>query len=308
MAIVQEQKAQGQGASTTPSVSWPSTPTANNLLIAILFSGASSITTPPAGYTAFPGFSPGTDQHPIYYKVAAGTETSVDFVVNEASYYGLAIFEYSGLKTTGVADQNDTAESAAAESLTVTAPAQNASANSLIMVSGSTWWVDIDFTWSAGYTEEYDVVEDGWMNFGVASRIVSALETPSCEVSQDAGSTKEMSAVMAVFSADDSTAHQESETEAVGVTDSTSRDFERLRPATDAVGVIDAISPAKASPRTASSPVGIVDDVTREHARRLQPLLVRASGRWDTGPTPGQDIAAYLSDDDSGTYAEPEYF
>lgn len=206
MAIVEENTVTSFGQSTSPSVTFNFQPTSGNLLVATTANGANVVNTPPSGWTLGVTHIAQTNMTSIYYKTAAGTEngTSVTWAVNEDTYFGCSIFEYSGLLTTSPVDQTDSAANLNVETLTVTASAQNAQAQSLNFVSMLVYDDNMATpTYTSGWTHEHTTTEANYQNALVFTKITSALETPSLQVDIDnSGSGMTMQNSLVVFKAD----------------------------------------------------------------------------------------------------------
>jgi hypothetical protein len=205
MAIAKENQVTNNGQSTSPSVTFNFQPTAGNRLIAMLQCGASTVNTPPSGWSAFPLSYASTNITAIYHKVAAGTEngTSVTWAVDEDTYFSAQIFEYSGLDASPEDQTAAAYDDPQSESLTITASAQNAQASSLCIVSYLVYDDNITTpTYTSGWTHELTSTYANWQNGLVFTKITTALETPSIQVDIDnSGTGMEQQASLAVFSA-----------------------------------------------------------------------------------------------------------
>jgi len=97
------------GGNVNVSANYPSTPQANNLLVALHVSDdANPPSALPTGWVAAveQQFNSGSSHAGIYYKVAGASEPLVmTFTIGAASHQTLSILEYSGLATTNVLDQ-----------------------------------------------------------------------------------------------------------------------------------------------------------------------------------------------------------
>jgi len=239
-------------------------PTEGNLIIAMLTCGYDTVAIDQSGWTAYP-LNDATNLCLIYYKVAGASEgTTVSWTLGSLKYYGAAFLEYSGMDATP-ADQNASNSSAGTyPDLTVTAASQNAIANSLIVIAGLVYQDNITVSGSTGYVEEYTAAEANWMNTWFGTRITSALETPSFTLTHDEGANAEMQVSMAVFS--------------------------------------------EASARPTSGVVngggGITATAAKFEDQLARPASTVTASSWDTGPTTGQNLHTYTSDDSDATWIE----
>jgi hypothetical protein len=85
-------------------------PTVGNLIVA--WANANITVTTPTGFTAGPGVLDGNDTH-IFYKVAAGTETTITFPFTSADLGTVGCLEYSGIGTLGATPPRNTASAVA---------------------------------------------------------------------------------------------------------------------------------------------------------------------------------------------------
>ena len=125
------QDATGTGT-TSVTATYLSTPTVNDLLIAVLYSSDGGTggppTTVPSGWLSVFTTGRSSGDGYIYYKIAGASEpTAVTFADTGSSNMQLGVYEYTGNATTGVLDKNatnSTISSLTCPSGTTTATAQ----------------------------------------------------------------------------------------------------------------------------------------------------------------------------------------
>jgi hypothetical protein len=199
MAINQVQKKHKNGQAQTPNITYDNPTVAGNLLISSIVCGGTSMNTPPAGWKAFPLDDNDPDLVAIYYKIADGTETDVEWGLGDDLYFGCAIFEFSGLSSTP-ADRHRAKGDTATAQITVTQNAENASPDSLCFSVGVAWSDNLNWSVSSGWDEQESGSQANWLNDWYGTRITSAIELSSITLSQDKGDVG-MQAAMSIFSA-----------------------------------------------------------------------------------------------------------
>lgn len=142
------------------------TPTAGNVLIAV--ANSTFTITAPSGWTAGPSVVDDNAAY-LWWKIAAGTETSLTLTVGGSAPSTLALFEYSGLLAAPTDVQNTSnaagvsGTTTAAATITTTGP----NGGDLVFavaalardVAGST--VPTGLTWSNGYVALNNHASDG---------------------------------------------------------------------------------------------------------------------------------------------------
>ncbi len=176
--------------STSVSASYASTPTANNLLIAIVGDNdGNDNATAISGWTkVLPvGNASGTNEVAIFYKVATGAEsTTVTATTSAGTTSCMAIYEYSGLVTTSVLDKNTAGGSIGSPQSTGTT-ATTTVANELIIVAGFTTGAAPTFTsWSNSFNLRNSVVTTTFGLF-TGDQIVSATGAYSSSLAVSGG-------------------------------------------------------------------------------------------------------------------------
>ena len=162
------------------------TATADNLLIGVCAGEAqfAAASLSMSGYTSAVGPTSNSNlTQEIYYKIAAGTETSVSCTNSTGSanvVVWLTVFEYSGMETTGVVDQ--TATSTGSSSTPSTGTTGTTTVADSLLIAGL--YTDSDSTyssWTNSFTEESEQTQPnpGASASGTASRIVSSTGTYS---------------------------------------------------------------------------------------------------------------------------------
>ena len=148
---------------------------ANDLLIAICGASLAETITGPTGFTAAKNQS-GTPSQGIFYKVAAGTESSVSCSGGASARWGIQLLEYSAMATSSPFDaaSSTTGTSATPSSGSVT----TTNANDLL-VAGATIVANTSFTaWTNSFTQVNTFTNGGSTSlrttYGSASRIVTA--------------------------------------------------------------------------------------------------------------------------------------
>ncbi len=174
---------------TSVSASFGSSPSSNNLLIAVCGARTSATITGPSGFSTAINQT-GTPSQGIFYKVSAGTETNLSCSFSGSSNrLGIHIYEYSGLvtssplKTTG--STTGTSTSPSSGSLTT-------SVADTLIVSGITVNADTSFSgWTNSFAEDNDFVNGGQASsrstYAGASRSVSAAGTYSTTATSGSG-------------------------------------------------------------------------------------------------------------------------
>lgn len=177
--IIQVQK-KGFGSSYSSQsmdLEFDNTPTENNLLVAVLSTGG-GITTPPTGWSlgyAIDGFC----SNHIYYKIAGVSEpTNVSAIQTWDDTFAMAIFEYSGIATSGTLDS--TSWNVQTVSGSITSDILTTSANNCLILAGIglTTYVDTGgphevASFSDSFVEEIEAIDVGSHSCVVGSRIVS---------------------------------------------------------------------------------------------------------------------------------------
>jgi hypothetical protein len=100
-AITLVQSAKGGNTNTTFLATFPSTPAAGNLLVAVAATRSNGTMTPPSGWltAAAPATQTSVPEQAIFYKVAGASESTTVTISTTASGTGtgLQVFEYSGV-------------------------------------------------------------------------------------------------------------------------------------------------------------------------------------------------------------------
>jgi hypothetical protein len=165
---------------TSVSVSYTAATTANNLLVAICGSSTNGTITGPSGFSSAINQA-GTPSQGIFYKIAAGTETSITCSVAASSRLGIHIYEYSGIDTTTPYHNSNfaTGTSATASSGSVV----TTNANTLLVAglmadngNGFTTWAN---TFSARNSFSNGGAASSRQSYGGADRMVTATGTYS---------------------------------------------------------------------------------------------------------------------------------
>lgn len=200
----------GSAVATTASISYPGATTVNNLLICAITATGNSGQTPSvttSGWiqaTAGGGSGTSQVQIAIYYKVAAGTETSVAVTSGSATVgVGMAIFEYSGVATTSLTDGTATTNSsnAAFQSSWATPNITTTNANDLIFyfVGKGTVSLGAD-SWSSGATI-FGQTGTSVLEVVCGQQVVSSTQTNLHDTLTWAGGTQTVSSAIAGFKA-----------------------------------------------------------------------------------------------------------
>lgn len=196
------QDATGTSLTTSVSAIYASTPTLNNLLIAIVASNNDGNLDTIAGWTLAieSSGSPASDIS-ILYKVSNGAESTTVTANNTgASLMELAIFEYSGLATSSVLDKTATGNGVGTTVSTGTT-ATTTIADELLIVGVGSSSLQTATSWSNSFTTRQVI---GTVNTLLCSdRIVSA--TGAYETTLTGGNVTTMGACIATFKTPSST-------------------------------------------------------------------------------------------------------
>jgi hypothetical protein len=126
--IIQRSTHETATAGTTHTATWPTTPTAGNLLVLISHVDKSaSYGADPSGFTAGPVVD-GTDASvKLWWKIAAGTETTHTVTLGSSGERGLiSLLEFSGVDTSSTIDETaSTDQTNGADNVTITVTAAN---------------------------------------------------------------------------------------------------------------------------------------------------------------------------------------
>jgi len=266
-------------ADSTLTATFDSTPTEGNTLVAVYIgaqgwvSGAFSIsgtgwTEHQEGITADPPYT----SRASYTKVAGASEPTAITVTGQSNDAGaLYLLELDGILTSDIFEAQNTGYSGTAGTSQNSGDVSPAAAAFLIC-AGHCWntTADQDFTHSANWTELFDVSGQSGggateMNSCLAYREVAA-GTYSNTVSWTNTSTYGGGTAYILALNVDETAVETS-------------------------GVINGGG-------------GISATVTKNLNQILRPASTIAAGTWDTGPTTGQSLDGYTSDDSDSTYIE----
>ena len=155
-SLVQSNSATSGGGGTSVAAAYGSSVTANHLLVAICDGGAATTFTTPAGFTAAKNESSTTSQG-IFYKIAAGTETTVTCAAASGATMPLTtqIYEYSGVATTSPLDAVNNTTSTGTNSTPSSGSVTTSNANDLLIAS-------VGITNSTGTAES--IIALSWTN------------------------------------------------------------------------------------------------------------------------------------------------
>lgn len=198
-AFVQKKNTSSQGSALV-AVTFDSTPTSGNLLIAIVANRVSSTPTTPAGWSVAISTTAVSPGQVIYYKTAGASEASTVTVTGYATTnqrLGIQVFEYSGVDTLDQTNQNSgNGTSLSTGSITTTVADE-------LLIAGVATVSSTNFsTWSNSFTEQHDYVIGGFgtqVTAGGADRIVAS--TGSYSTTATSGNSGNWRAQIASFSA-----------------------------------------------------------------------------------------------------------
>lgn len=200
------QSATGGGTVGKMSATFPSAPTANNLLVAIAATYENAALTAPAGWsTAVTGSSYPFPSQSIYYKVAGAGESSTVTVTTTATsnVTTLQVFEYSNVATTSPLDSTS---SQLGVGTTITST--NATTNfegDLIIAAASSWSGSAIGSWISPYVQQVNVTkgypdsDSGQIVSGSAHRISGAPGSYNARATSNAGTNPDWRIQIATF-------------------------------------------------------------------------------------------------------------
>lgn len=167
------------GKSSSISATYDSATTANNLLVAICANKGSVTITGPSGFSTAINES-GTPSQGIFYKIAAGTETSISCSFSSSNFVGIHIYEYSGLVSSSPLDQTS---SATGSSTSPSSGSINITQAEELVIVGMTVNSRTSYSgWTNSFTERSDFQSSGSPNsqniaFAGADRYSSSIGT-----------------------------------------------------------------------------------------------------------------------------------
>lgn len=180
MAItrIPSQDATGTSSATTSvSATYAVTPTLNNLLIAVVGdSDGLNNATAIAGWTLFNNISLGTNSDlSIFYKISTGAEsTTVTATTTGGTTACMAIYEYSGLQTSSVADRTASGTNFSSATVSTGTTAATTVADELLMVAGCINGAGVTFSsWSNSFNLR-NSLNSGTIFLFTGDRIVAA--------------------------------------------------------------------------------------------------------------------------------------
>lgn len=180
MAItrIASQDATGTGtAASSVSATYATTPTANNLLIAVVGDTDGNLSaTAITGWTQADNFSQSiTNEAYIFYKVATGAEsTTVTASTTAGTTSCMAIYEYTGLVTTSVNDKIIGNGSDSSNTCAIGPTATTTVASELLICCGFTTGAAVTFSsWSNSFNLRNSVIQTTFGLF-VGDQIVSS--------------------------------------------------------------------------------------------------------------------------------------
>lgn len=187
-ALIQQPTNVANGA-TSVSVTI-STPAANDLLIAICGARASVTITAPSGFSTAKNQS-GTVSQGIFYKVAAGTESSISCGGGTSSTrWGIHVYEYSAMVASSPLDAVNTTSSTGSGTSASSGTVTTTNANDLL-IAGVTIGANTSITaWSNSFTAENNFANGGSTSsrgtYGASDKTVTS--TGSYSTTSTAGS------------------------------------------------------------------------------------------------------------------------
>ncbi len=150
-----------------------------HLLIAVCGSPANTTISTPAGFSVAKNEA-GTPSQAIFYKVAAGGETTVTCTFSGAKQrVGVHIYEYSGTATTAPLDSVNAAASTGTSTTPSSGSVTTANAADLVFAAITTKNSSTFSAWTNTFTEQADFISNPGTHFGGADRYVSATGTYS---------------------------------------------------------------------------------------------------------------------------------
>lgn len=197
------QDATGTSSTTSVTATYPGATTANNLLIAVCGDNDGNTGTQTlAGWTEAISFqqSSGTDCH-IFFKIAAGSETSVTVSNANAASMRLAIYEYTGNVTASTLDKTaGSGSNLGATTCPTGTTATTTVADELCIVGALVGGVAASSpSWNNSFNAR-DTVASGLINLFTADRIVSATGAYTTTVTYT-GASSGATGVIATFKA-----------------------------------------------------------------------------------------------------------
>lgn len=174
MAIARISAQDASATGTNGAVAtYPTTATNNNLLVAIGVSDTGAGTMAIAGFTQVLNNFTSGNQISIFYKVSAGTETTITMTDDGGSTVNaLAIFEYSGLSTTPL-DKFASAGDNITSTLSVASGTTATTTNSDELLIAAAFWENALQTFSSATNSFTNILNVGSRLF-VVERIVAS--------------------------------------------------------------------------------------------------------------------------------------
>lgn len=179
IARITGQDARAQGSGSTGTATYPGATTAGNLLLATIFANLSADTLDISGWTKVNHIEASNTAAALFYKLADGTETNVNFTGGNSNWR-FHIYEYSGNANPIVVDQ--TAAQSNANNTTASTPSiTTTNANNLIFAVFVTTAAVITPTFSAPFNTLQEDASGTRLFDG--DRVVSATGTYSATAS-----------------------------------------------------------------------------------------------------------------------------
>lgn len=161
--------------STTVSATFSPTAGVNHLLIAVCASRVNA-TLSVTGFTAAKNQA-GTPSQGIFYKVSAGTETTVTCTATATGRMAIHIYEYSGTLATAPLDTVNAVTSTGNSTAVASGSLTTTNANDMIFAATSINSNSTYSAWSNTFTERNDLLSGTQLHTGAADRYVTATGT-----------------------------------------------------------------------------------------------------------------------------------
>lgn len=141
------------GSSSPTSLSYSTTPSSGDLLVAICSANAAATITGPSGFSTAINES-GNPAQGIFYKTAVGTEGSISCSFSAGSTFAIQIYEYSGIENVSPLDAVNTTTSAGTTSPGSSGAVTTNNANDLLVASLTSDTNTAIGTWTNSFTQE----------------------------------------------------------------------------------------------------------------------------------------------------------
>ncbi len=317
MAIVMEQADSGTGESDTPTLDTGlTTVDSGSHVILVAVGGSSGVTTPPSGYTQAylveditGGGGAGAQWMGCWWKASPSSTEDPTIVCNESEEWAYTAYEVSGL----VASPEDgpTGNSAYQTiDVFVQQPGTTgtlAQAEEFVVLLAYFWTGDQGLSVDSGFTEQFDLFDSSFMKSEHAYKITSATTALNPSTTADT-SDGPGGAIIQGFKGGAVTQDMTPglATELVNTFD----------PAltTGAVDMTPGLAQELVNPfdptliqeqfTTPDMAQELVNPFDPKVLMRIRPNVLISADGWDTGPTGGQSLPGYTSDDSDATWVE----